>query len=267
MLGAEHGQQTRACGANRQSRAGRRHGEQRRFDDELYQHAIAAGADRLPDGELLRPRADPDHQQVGKIDDANRQQHDRAGLHEEQRAPDRRDVMGVKRRHDRSEAGVGHLLRRRDSCAPSPRCAHRSAPARPAASTPGFRRRDHVHRVARVPPIGPAILRAGGEREIQPGLRRQESIAGRQDADHRVPEAVRRGSSGRATARSALKCCRQYASVRMTTRADSERMSSSVNARPIAGATPSVAKKSGDTCVIHSRSVDPGSPTMPLPSR
>ena len=136
VLGAEHGQETRACGANPQSQQAADHGEKRRFDDELYQHAIAAGADRLPDGELFRPGADPDHQEVGKIHDANRQQHDGAGLHEEQRA------AGSRRRDVRAGASRSIESRRRPSpspwdwCAPSPRCAHRPAPARPAARRP-----------------------------------------------------------------------------------------------------------------------------------
>ena len=156
------------------------HGEQRRFHDELDQHAIAAGADRLPDRELFRPRAHPDHQEVGQIDDANRQQHEGAGLHEEQRAADRRrrDVRAaasrsIGSRRQPSSFALGLVRSIAALCASTCACASASVDARLQAG-------NHVGRAAPVPAIGTAILRAGVEREIQARLRGQESIVARE---------------------------------------------------------------------------------------
>ena len=140
-------------------------GEQGRLHHDFADHVPAAGAERLPHGELLDAAAGADQQQVHQVDGADQQQEQGAGLHQQQRGADRCDVVRMQRCHDRAEARRRPSSLRVGSVAAMRGVLRVDLRLRLRERRAGLEPRDHV---LALPPecrfVGRAVLRSGGER-------------------------------------------------------------------------------------------------------
>jgi hypothetical protein len=109
-VGSQPDEQAQASGGKNESNEAARRGQEAGFDQRLTHDVDAACAEGLAHGNLLHASAGANQEQVGQIDDADKEQREDTPLQQKQSGADGGDVISMQRHHKGTESGGSHLF-------------------------------------------------------------------------------------------------------------------------------------------------------------